>query len=505
MPAKSAQAFADSVGVNVHASYTDTVYGDWNRVVTELKSLGIRHVRDGLYANPTWGAWNTEHWNKINQLPANGIKANLILGHPRYNGGSIDNLVAAVRDRVRGAVESVEGPNEWDLNGGSTWVQDLRAYQTALYQKVRATPELNGVPVLAPSFGWMHTPAQAGDLKAFTDRRNMHPYTGGRAPSQDHLAGELSRAAAVAGDDPAIATEAGFHTAMSATNGQPPTSEAATGAYVPRTFLEHFKAGIERTFLYELVDLRNDTSRTDAEAAFGLYRNNWTPKPGASSLRNLMGLVRDSARVDNPGALDVTMTGDTAGVQHLLLKHSDGSYALVLWQSESVWDHTNRRDLAVPTQRVNLAVAEKFGKVETFRPTAGAAAVKTQTSSASIAVDVPGDPVVIKLSAPETGTNEPVTSIVSDPNPTPGLRAEFFSGIGLTGTSTSRVEPGVNYFWGQGSPAGLPGRQLLRPLERQAHAAGDRGHDVHRHVRRRLAPVGQRPARDERLVQPRVP
>ncbi len=28
MPAKSAQEFADSVGVNVHASYTDTVYGD---------------------------------------------------------------------------------------------------------------------------------------------------------------------------------------------------------------------------------------------------------------------------------------------------------------------------------------------------------------------------------------------------------------------------------------------------------------------------------------------
>src|SRR3954470_12896794 len=50
---RSAAAFYDSVGVSTHIVYYDTAYGDWSRIVARLQELGVRHIRDGIYANPT--------------------------------------------------------------------------------------------------------------------------------------------------------------------------------------------------------------------------------------------------------------------------------------------------------------------------------------------------------------------------------------------------------------------------------------------------------------------
>ena len=46
--AQSASGFLDSIGVNVHVGYTDTSYGDINRVETSLAYIGVDQVRDKL-------------------------------------------------------------------------------------------------------------------------------------------------------------------------------------------------------------------------------------------------------------------------------------------------------------------------------------------------------------------------------------------------------------------------------------------------------------------------
>jgi hypothetical protein len=42
--------------------------------------------------------------------------------------------------------------------------------------------------------------------------------------------------------------------------------------YTLPTLLEHYKAGIRRTFLYELIDYWPDPGEADAEKHFGLLR-----------------------------------------------------------------------------------------------------------------------------------------------------------------------------------------------------------------------------------------
>ena len=46
--AQSAFDFVNSIGVNTHLNYFDTVYGNFPFVERELKSIGILHVRDGV-------------------------------------------------------------------------------------------------------------------------------------------------------------------------------------------------------------------------------------------------------------------------------------------------------------------------------------------------------------------------------------------------------------------------------------------------------------------------
>lgn len=59
----------------------------------------------------------------------------------------------------------------------------------------------------------------------------------------------------------------------------------------PRLFLEYAKASVERTFTYELVDLRPDPERDEREKNFGLFENDWSYKPSATALKNLIGFL----------------------------------------------------------------------------------------------------------------------------------------------------------------------------------------------------------------------
>ena len=117
---KSAPAFRDSVGVVTHAVYYDTAYGDWPKVVARLQELGVRHLRDGVYANPTdeWRDWNERYYRAVELAAAHGMRFTFGMGHPGSTSGTIDQLVAAVAGRLRPAAEALEAPNEFDKYGG---------------------------------------------------------------------------------------------------------------------------------------------------------------------------------------------------------------------------------------------------------------------------------------------------------------------------------------------------------------------------------------------------
>lgn len=91
---------------------------------------------------------------------------------------------------------------------------------------------------------------------------------------------------------------------------------------------ETFKRGVKRTYLYELVDEGADGS--DSEANYGLLRSDFSDKPAAGAVGNLLTLLRDGGGSSSGGAVNYTLSGDLTDVDHLLLHKSDGTYVLLL-------------------------------------------------------------------------------------------------------------------------------------------------------------------------------
>src|SRR3954468_13523022 len=103
----SASSFLQSLGVNVHMGYGNTVYWTNEHLVeSSLDYLGIKHVRDNVPV--PWTKANVE------KLADHGIKFDLYT--PTINGAvdvaaniaMIDALAAA----HPGMITSIEGPNE---------------------------------------------------------------------------------------------------------------------------------------------------------------------------------------------------------------------------------------------------------------------------------------------------------------------------------------------------------------------------------------------------------
>jgi hypothetical protein len=354
---RSAPALRDSVGVATHIVYYDTAYGEWSRIVDKLDELGIRHVRDGVYANPNWRDWNERYYQAVELAAAHGIRFNFGLNPPGSKTGTVDQVLGVLAGRLRHAVESIEAPNEMDKYvGGRNWHAQLGSFNRELYRKVKGNASLRALPVLGPSFATAGGPDRAGDLSRWIDVGNIHPYTGALSPSPELVRSELVRASVTAGrDKPVWATEAGFHNALNTRrHEQAPISEAGAAVYTLRTVLEHFRDGIDRTYLYELIDLAPEPRLRDPVQHFGLLRSDFTPKPAFTALKNLFTLVGGDRRPElRPLRLSVRSGGD---VRRLVLKKADGSHLVVLWRLASVWDRDNRRPLHVKPAAVDVTV-----------------------------------------------------------------------------------------------------------------------------------------------------
>jgi hypothetical protein len=353
----SARDFRDSIGVTTHIVYYDTTYGDWPRIVQKLEELGVRHLRDGVAANPAWRDWNARYYEAVALAAAHGMRFNFGMGEPGNPRGTLDQVIDVVAGRLRYAADALEGPNEFDhFVGGKTWPIRLRTYGRELYRKVKRNPSLRSLPLLAPSFATFDGPQRYGKQSNFVDVGNVHPYTGGLSPRPEFVRAAVERARITAGHKPVWATEAGFHNALRATRDQPPISEAGAAVYLLRTFLEHFKGGINRTYVYELIDEKPDPRLTDPEQHFGLLRQDFSPKPAFKALRNLLTLVGRSDERVRPRPLRLTVSSRHHGVRQLVLRKADGTYLVALWRLDSVWDIERRRPLGVAPRRVRIAL-----------------------------------------------------------------------------------------------------------------------------------------------------
>ncbi|KAM3113467.1 PA14 domain-containing protein [Phormidesmis sp. 146-33] len=381
--AKSADSFIDSVGIVTHLRYTDTSYARFGDVVEpRLRELGIRHVRDG--------GNDAGMFDKLNRLAQFGIRSTLVMD--ARDGVTPDNAVELLK-KVTSSVIAVEGPNEWDVNTGLTYKgksfpDGVRDYQTDLYKVIKGNAATSHLPVIAPSLAIPEYGSRLGSLKSVVDMGNMHSYAGGNLPAQDLDWRWISHTKQVSEDEPIVVTETGWHNAINDTQAsQKGVSEQVAAKYVPRLFLEYFNRGIQRTFLYELMDER---PQPDQENNFGLIRSDGTPKPAFYSLKNLMSLLNDAQGSKASGGLNYSLAGNTQNVRHTLLQKSSGEFYLVLW-SDVV-----SADTAV-NQSVTLNLSSPIKQATTYLTNQSIDPTATYSTPTQLALNVPDSPLVVKL------------------------------------------------------------------------------------------------------------
>ena len=397
--ARMADRFVDSVGVNVHVGYFNTAYNDYPQLKSKLLELGVRHIReDGIVEDkPQY------YFDRLNDLAASGIKTDAIVGACCAPLPSIDSRLGLIRWKVRGAVESIEGPNEWDFSGPS-WPSELRSFQQRLYQKVKADASLSPLPVIGPALGGGTGAHDAlGDISAWLDRGNVHSYPGAQPQWLSNYGrtfeGALADARKNSGPGkPVIPTETGYHNAFNCYGcAHHPISHRGSGIYVPRLFLDHFGRGVPRTYLYELFDWWPNPAYDDPERHFGLvWPGSYDRKPAFIALRNLISVLNDPGPAFSPGSLQYELYSRKAGVpaNNLLLQKRDGSFYLVLWTGEHVWNRDTRQDLYPTPTGIHLAFDRTY-TLEEIHPARGTAPVATHVTRSTDSLEIPPDDVLV--------------------------------------------------------------------------------------------------------------
>ncbi len=202
-----------------------------------------------------------------------------------------------------------------------------------------------------------------------------------------------------------MSTETGYFT----TNTDKGISETVHGKYMPRLFLEYFRKGIARTCSYEFLDQWNQSD--NPEANFGLLRNDLTPKPAYTALKNLIVRLGDpapNAKTFTPTALDYTLTvtppknyNRTQFVHSLLLQKASGIFYLVLWHEISNSDITTTptRTIEPPAMstKITLNTPISYAKQSTWDDAGNRTEKQAAISNKTISINVTDKVTILKL------------------------------------------------------------------------------------------------------------
>ena len=233
---------------------------------------------------------NNRYWGVLKQVTQQGIKLVLVT-QPAYLGNqrwvtapyaNQSNLDTAVNRIGAAGILAFEGPNEVDNNNGNwggipAYGANTKAYMAAMYAHAKAIAP--SVTVIGLTTTSSYGSSFIGDISSYMDAGTLHPYPGGVLPTSALNSTIRNSSVLNAQNKPWWVTETGYYTSPNATVSvyQPGISEAAQGKYVDRIYLDYFSAGISHTSVYEIIDEHVDLN--NAEANYGLMRNDGTPKP----------------------------------------------------------------------------------------------------------------------------------------------------------------------------------------------------------------------------------
>jgi hypothetical protein len=392
--AQSAFAFVNSIGVNTHLNYFDRTYGNFPFVERELRSLGVRHVRDGAHLQNT--DYNHALYGRWIQLGKLGIRFDAVLD-PRSNLGPLTPaLLREIDDLSAHTIESFEGPNELDISGKSNWAAEDQRFQDEIYSSSKALSEENPVQIVGPSLANVSNgEAAAHDFGRF-DEANLHPYPAGKIPSAV-FPEQTALARKVFGDEPVVFTESGYHNAIDDRHDQPGVSEQAAAKYILRLFLEDFARGIPRTYLYELLDEAPNPGLADNQMHWGLIRADGSEKPAFVALKRLIEDLNDNSEPVSEKLLDWTLSEGQPTIHHLLLEKTNGEFDLVLWQEIPSYDTNGQRDIVIPPARTTLHLQRAARVVTVYEPVLQDGALRRYANVSMVPLQIPDHPLIVAI------------------------------------------------------------------------------------------------------------
>ena len=385
--ARRASDFVNSIGVNTHFGYYDTTYGKYEEILKpRLLELGVKHIRDGTY--------NDDVARKYREVGQAGIRLLLITSSDRAVGQA-----KSIGDMLWG-LEAVNEPDGRKYDGG--WVAFARNEQQKLYQAVKQDPDLKHIPIVGLSLANIRqSPSQLGDISQWLDYGGMHPYAAGEYPSKHwgwgmSMADALTEARKVSSEKPMLVTECGYHNRI-AEKGHPGVSERAAAIYHLHLFFIYFNQGIERSYKYELLDLKEDRTLSDKECHFGLVRSDGTVKPSFTAIKNLISILDDEPKDFKCRDLEYAIECESGEVMSTtLLQKSDGSWWLALMREVEVFDLKKGEDVEVEPVKLRIILPRKM-KVGRYVPNLSAEPIEELSPRRSVECLIDGRLQLLRL------------------------------------------------------------------------------------------------------------
>jgi hypothetical protein len=405
-----AKKFVDAVGIVIHPNRRRSAWGstDWERAFLET---GVMNMR-GLVGSRGVGRAAMSH---LEPLFRAGVKlcATVAPASADFDLQAIgENLDFLARNVGADNLCGIESANEYNKPSKrpEDWATRLRHFEAWLYESVKANPNLRSVPVVGPSiWGRLTSDIKAlGNLEPYIDKACLHYYTGGRRPtragrpsSSDEgggsaeytLADAIKDAEMLAPGKGLYVTEFGYPIAGP---GLPPSSgfitPNAAAKYLLRGLFDMFGDGVEKIFVYTLID---DVERNPPRY-HGLMSGSLERRPTFYALKNLMALMHDSGRSPALQPLDLTLT-NASGFKSMLFQKSDGSYLLTMYQDADSYDRQAKQDTVVRPVPATLTLARAARSIEIYAPTFDSAPKQKAGNATRVNVPVGDQLIVLKI------------------------------------------------------------------------------------------------------------
>lgn len=396
---------ADAIGLNTHLNYIGTVYDlHYEDIIKpRLVELGTKHIRDHLGDE------------KINsryiELAHNYDIKLLILNNE--DGNDMADTKAEVKrlnqiNPDKPIVDLIEAANERDNGWKQDWTR-LGDYMNSFWKIYKEDPQTASIPLVGPSFAntresAIHLAENCKNVSLTMDLGNLHAYSGFFPESPIAGGWGISFAKAIesyrslCGDKPIIETESGYKSSEGM-DGHPAVSERTAAKYSPRLILSRLNAGVQKLYLYQLINDVED---------FGLLNNDGTPRLQYNALKNFIHLMADEGDAFETGNLSYGLGGDLADIHQMLFQKRNGNFMLVLWQgingSANGTQNNDYVDINNPDKKITLKLEQKASTVNVYRPSFdkvpdgnGINPIRTLENTSVIDISVPDHIVIVEI------------------------------------------------------------------------------------------------------------